>query len=243
MDVKALLANKTALYVVLFASVASLLGYVVGGRTNAVLFFLLTGYVASHFTKNMIVILLAPLLLTNFVFSVNRMREGLESKNKKREPTDEELEEAEGEDNAGGADPASVAIGAAMAGHEDDVSEDAAPVGRKAGKKAKANAKAKAKAADDDDSVVQPHPEVDKKKTKDMAFSYIDKMLGDDGISKLSDGMNDMVDKHQKLEKMIESMAPIIDKAGGLLDKVGSTDMSGIENMVKKMGGLLSGVM
>ena len=60
MDVKALLANKTALYVVLFASVASLLGYVVGGRTNAVLFFLLTGYVASHFTKNMIVILLAP---------------------------------------------------------------------------------------------------------------------------------------------------------------------------------------
>ena len=73
------------------------------------------------------------------------MREGLESKNKKREPTDEELEEAEGEDNAGGADPASVAIGAAMAGHEDDVSEDAAPVGRKAGKKAKANAKAKAR--------------------------------------------------------------------------------------------------
>lgn len=237
MDVKALLANKTALYVVLFASVASLLGYVVGGRTNAVLFFLLTGYVASHFTKNMTVILLAPLLLTNFVFSVNRMREGLESKNKKREPTEEELEEAEGEDNAGGADPASVAIGAAMAGHEDDVSEDAAPVKRKATKKAKA------KVADDDDSVVQPHPEVDKKKTKDMAFSYIDKMLGDDGISKLSDGMNDMVDKHQKLEKMIESMAPIIDKAGGLLDKVGSTDMSGIENMVKKMGGLLGGVM
>lgn len=231
MDVKALLANKTALYVVLFASVASLLGYVVGGRTNAVLFFLLTGYVASHFTKNMTVILLAPLLLTNFVFSVNRMREGLESKNKKNGPSEEE---AEGEDNAGGADPASAAIGGAMAGQDDDVSEDAAPVKRKAAKKAKAA---------DDDSVVQPHPEVDKKKTKDMAFSYIDKMLGDDGISKLSDGMNDMVDKHQKLEKMIESMAPIIDKAGGLLDKVGSTDMSGIENMVKKMGGLLSGVM
>lgn len=237
MDLKALLANKTALYVVLFASVASLLGYVVGGRTNAVLFFLLTGYVASHFTKNMTVILLAPLLLTNFVFSVNRMREGLESKNKKREPTDEELEEAEGEDNAGGADPASAAIGAAMAGQEDDVSEDAAPVKRKAAKKAKS------KAADDDDSVVQPHPEVDKKKTKDMAFSYIDKMLGDDGISKLSDGMNDMVDKHAKLEKMIESMAPIIDKAGGLLEKVNGTDLVGVENMVKKMGGLLGGVL
>ena len=237
MDVKALLANKTALYVVLFASVASLLGYVVGGRTNAVLFFLLTGYVASHFTKNMIVILLAPLLLTNFVFSVNRMREGLESKNKNKEASEEELEEAEGEDNAGGADPASVAIGAAMAGHEDDVSEDAAPVKRKATKQKKG------KATDDDDSVVKPHPEVDKKKTKDMAFSYIDKMLDDDGMSKLSNSMNDMADKHEKISKMIETMAPIIDKAGGLLDKVGSTDMTGIENMVKKMGGLLGGVM
>jgi len=234
--VKALLANKTALYIVLFASVASLLGYVVGGRTNAVLFFLLTGYVASHFTKNMTVILLAPLLLTNFVFSVNRMREGLKSKNQKQGPSDEELEEAEGEDNDGGADPSSAAIGAAMAGHEDDVSDDAAPVSRKASNKKKN------KATNDDDAIVKPHPEVDKKKTKDMAFSYVDKMLDDDRISKLSNSMNDMADKHEKISKLIETIAPIIDKAGGLLDKVGGTDLAGVESMMKKMGGLLGGV-
>lgn len=237
MNAKALLANKTALYVVLFASVASLLGYVVGGRTNAVLFFLLTGYVASHFTKNMTVILLAPLLLTNFVFSVNRMREGLESKNKKKGPSEEELEEAEGEDSDGGADPASAGMGAAMAGQEDDVSEDAAPVKRKA-----TNQK-KGKATDDDDAVVKPHPEVDKKKTKDMAFSYIDKMLGEDGISKLSNGMNEMADKHEKISQMIETMSPLVDKATTLLDKVSGSDLAGVESMMKKMGGLLGGVL
>ena len=236
MNVKALLANKTTLYVVLFASVASLLGYVVGGRTNAVLFFLLTGYVASHFTKNMTVILLAPLLLTNFVFSVNRMREGLESKNKKKGPSEEELEEAEGEDSDGGADPSSAAMGATMAGQEDDVSEDAAPVKRKATKQKKG------KAADDDDAVVNPHPEVDKKKTKDMAFSYIDKMLDDDSMSKLSSSMDSMVDKHKKLEDMIEAIAPIMDKANGLLEKVGGTELAGIENVMKKVGGMLGNV-
>ena len=237
MNAKALLANKTALYVVLFASVASLLGYVVGGRTNAVLFFLLTGYVASHFTKNMTVILLAPLLLTNFVFSVNRMREGLESKNKKKGPSEEELEEAEGEDSDGGADPASAGMGAAMAGQEDDVSEDAAPVKRKAAKHKKGNA------ADDDDAVVKPHPEVDKKKTKDMAFSYIDKMLDDDGISQLSSSMDSMVDKQKKIEGLISAMGPIVDKATNLLDKMGGPEMAGIENVMKKMGGLLGNVM
>lgn len=237
MNAKALLANKTALYVVLFASVASLLGYVVGGRTNAVLFFLLTGYVASHFTKNMTVILLAPLLLTNFVFSVNRMREGLESKNKKKGPSEEELEEAEGEDSDGGADPASAGMGAAMAGQEDDVSEDAAPVKRKAAKQKKG------KAADDDDAVVKPHPEVDKKKTKDMAFSYIDKMLDDDGMSKLNSSMDSMVSKQKKIETLISAMGPIVDKATNLLDKMGGPEMAGIENMMKKMGGLLGNVM
>lgn len=236
MNAKALLANKTALYVVLFASVASLLGYVVGGRTNAVLFFLLTGYVASHFTKNMTIILLAPLLLTNFVFSVNRMREGLESKNKKKGPSEEELEEAEGEDSDGGADPASAGMGAAMAGQEDDVSEDAAPVKRKGAKQKKGKAA-------DDDAAVKPHPEVDKKKTKDMAFSYIDKMLDDDGISKLSSSMDSMVDKQKKIEGLISAMGPIVDKATNLLDKMGGPEMAGIENVMKKMGGLLGNVM
>ena len=126
----------------------------------------MTGYVASHFFQEYDSYTLGPSSVDKLCVQRKPYARRFESKNKKREPTDEELEEAEGEDNASGADPASVAIGAAMAGHEDDVSEDAAPVGRKAGKKAKANAKAKAKAADDDDSVVQPHPEVDKKRQR-----------------------------------------------------------------------------
>ena len=239
MDVKALLANRTFLYVVLGVSVASLFGYVVGQRTNAVLFFILAGYVTSHFTKNMSVVLLVPLLLTNFVFSFNRMREGLQSqKEGSRTPTDADLEEAEGEDSDGGAAPAPVAIGAKMAGQEDDVSEDAA-----AAPKAKAKpAKRGGNNANDDAAVVQPHPEVDKKKTKDMAFSYFESVLGDEGISQLSSEMSGLVDKQAKIQSMIETMSPLIAKAESLLDKVNGDGMGKIEDMMKKMGGMLGGL-
>jgi hypothetical protein len=67
-------------------------------------------------------------------------------------------------------------------------------------------------------------------------------MLDDDSISKLSSNMDSMVDKHKKLEDMIEAIAPIMDKANGLLEKVGGTELAGIENVMKKMGGLLGNV-
>lgn len=238
MDVKALLANKTFLYVVLGVSVASLFGYVVGQRTNAVLFFILAGYVTSHFSKNMTVILLVPLLMTNFVFSINRMREGLESRKKATAATDAELEEAEGEDNDGGAAPTPVDIGAAMAGHEDDVSEDAAPAPRRVQKK-KVNARNNQSASSDDAAAIQPHPEVDKKKTQNMAFSYLDSVLGEEEINNLTNGMDRVTQGHAKLEKMIEAMEPLIGKATAIMDKMGSTDLAGVENMMKKMGGLI----
>lgn len=231
MDVKALLSNRTFLYVVLGISIASLFGYVVGQRTNAVLFFLLSGYVTSHFTKNMTIILLVPLVLTNFVFSLNRMREGLENK---KDATSKN-------ENSSNAEPASSNSMAKMAGNDDDMSEDAGAAQTNT-KKNKRGGNNKTNDAGDDSAVVVPHPEVDKKKTKDMAYSYVESMLGDDGINQMSSGMNDMVEKHEKLQKMIETMAPIIDKAGGLLDKVNSTDLGNIENMVKKMGGLLGNI-
>lgn len=233
MDLKALLANQTFLYVVLGVSIASLFGYVVGQRTNAVLFFLLAGYVTSHFSKNMTIILLVPLLLTNFVFSFNRIREGLEGQKKNaaaekiesRIPSDKELDEAEGKDDDVAPAPEKVDVNVA------------ARVNKKDSKQKRGG-----NASGDDSAEVQPHPEVDKKKTKEMAYSYFENVLGDDGINQMSKGMSDMVDKHEKLQKMIETMAPIIDQASGLLDKVNSTDLGNIENMVKKMGGLLGNI-
>lgn len=239
MNFQALLVNKTFLYVVLAISVASMFGYVVGQRTDAILFFALAGYVTSYFSKNMTVILLVALLLTNFVFSLRGLREGLEgqakdpktAKTESRTPTDKQLSNIEG-NVSGESPPASGAVDAEMSGQK-DIAQDAAAVG-KAGKKQNGKGNGAAGANAD----VKPHSEPDNKKTKDMTYSYFEQALGDGGVDKLSKDMDVMVDKHQKLQKMIETMGPMIQKAGELLDKVNTTNVGGIGDMVSKMSGL-----
>lgn len=224
MKLKALLANRTTLYVVLAISLASLFGYIVNQRTNALLFFVLSGYLTTFFTKNMAIVMLVPLLLTNFVFSANGLREGLEGQNGKTEGAKEGAEVKEEEEE----EDEKVAV----------VAEEAKANGAGNGK-ANGNGAANKKATEGD---FKPNAELDVKKTKDMSFSYFEKALDDKSIGKLTKDMDNMVDKHEKLEKMIENMTPLIDKAGGLLDKINGGGMGNLGGMVEKMSGMLGGI-
>jgi hypothetical protein len=244
LNLKSLLANQTTLYVVLAITIASVFGYIVNQRTNALLFFVLSGYLTSFFTKNMTIVMLVPLLLTNFVFSNFRFREGLEGKNGKvkapvaggnggsangNEDEEEEEEEDEGADagagaakNNGKAAGAGAGAGAGATGAGEGA---AAGNGKKGGK-----------------GNFKPNAEMDVKKTKDMKFSYFEKALDDGTIDKLNGDMDNMSEKHEKLEKMIENMAPLIDKAGGLLEKINGGGMGNLGGMVEKMSGMLGGI-
>jgi len=237
MNFKQFLSNQTVLYVVFGLSLASLLGYVMTNKTDAVVFFLLAGFITSHFSKNMTVIMLVSLLVTNLVFTVNRMREGMENQKNTKEgktksqkaaaenrvPSDEDLELAEGQ-TPGGMRPASGSMDAAMVGDKDP-----ATMAARVASKQQANTTS--------DSV-QGHTAADKKKKTDVAYSYFEKAMNEGGIDKLSDDMDDMVAKHEKLETMINNMGPIIDKAGKLLDKVNTTNIGGIGDIVNKMSGV-----
>lgn len=242
LNLKSLLANQTTLYVVLAITIASVFGYIVNQRTNALLFFVLSGYLTSFFTKNMTIVMLVPLLLTNFVFSNFRFREGLEGKNGKvkapaaggnggsangneGEEEEEEQEQEEGADAGASAAKANGKATAAGAGATGAGTGAAAGNGKKGGK-----------------GNFKPNAEMDVKKTKDMKFSYFEKALDDGTIDKLNGDMDNMSEKHEKLEKMIENMAPLIDKAGGLLEKINGGGMGNLGGMVEKMSGMLGGI-
>jgi len=81
-----LLKNKNVLRLMTVVSIMNLFGYVLVKDLDAVAIFLITGFVTSYFSKNMIVIMLSALLVTNFVIAsknFNRIKEGLD--NMKRE--------------------------------------------------------------------------------------------------------------------------------------------------------------
>jgi hypothetical protein len=86
------LVNPLALKVVSAIAIINFLGYLILGNTTAVIYFILIGLVVSYFSKNMVLILGVPLLVVNLLAvgkktaeGFNRMREGMETKEKKKE--------------------------------------------------------------------------------------------------------------------------------------------------------------
>lgn len=83
-NLSSLLKDKTVLYVIAFLAATNVLSYLIAGTYDAVVFFVLIGYLTTYFSKNMIVVLLTAMLTTNFLVTsryVGRKRkEGLENK-------------------------------------------------------------------------------------------------------------------------------------------------------------------
>ena len=67
LNLKSLLKDKNVLYIVLFIAVANLFGFLMLRQFDAIILFLLVGFLSTYFSKNMIIILLVAILSTNFL--------------------------------------------------------------------------------------------------------------------------------------------------------------------------------
>ena len=76
LQIGGILQNKIVLYLVSFLAITNLLGHMYAGNNNAVVFFLLVGYLTSFFSNNMIVVFGTSLAATSLF--TRRLREGME---------------------------------------------------------------------------------------------------------------------------------------------------------------------
>ena len=77
-----LLQNKYVLYLVLFIAVTNILGYLAIEDFRSLMVFIAVAALASHFSKNMIIVLGSALIGTNVLYASSRMREGFKEGNK-----------------------------------------------------------------------------------------------------------------------------------------------------------------
>ena len=82
-----MLENKYVLYFVLFLTLINLLGYMLLGNFNAIIFFILAAFLTANFSKNMIVVLSIPLILTSVFMVGKAVKEGFEE----MKPLDERM--------------------------------------------------------------------------------------------------------------------------------------------------------
>jgi len=237
-----LLTNKYFLYFIVFVSAANVLGYLVSNRVNTVIFFGLIAFLASRFSKNMVVILLAALIGTNLLMVNKGTREGLEN------PTLMEGESREGEPvptsdepdatdaDATDVDAALAAVSSAPTGGasaKTDVKPDEKekPKVEKFGNKNASKLSGAAPVNTDGGS------RIDYASTLEGAYDNLDKILGSDGINKLTGDTQKLMDQQQKLFNSMQSMAPMIENAKGMMAGFNPEDLKGLAGIASSLTG------
>jgi hypothetical protein len=195
-----LLTNKYVLNVVFFVSVLNLIGYVIYRNYDAVMYFVLIGLMMAYFSKNMIIILGVPLILVNlFSMGERKIYEGLKSKN-----TPEKVDEM---DKKTLEDVAGIANVNLSDTKEDEVKgKEKFEVGRKKGQY-----------------------NIDYASTIEDAYDDLNKIIGGDGIQRLTEDSQRLMQQQQQLAKAMEGMGPLIEKMAPMLQ--------GAQNMLKSVGG------
>ena len=96
-----LLQNKYVLYLVLFIAITNILGYLAIEDFKSLMVFIAICALASHFSKNMIIILGSAVLGTSIVYANSRIREGMSNNGQKVPNYDEDGFAGSKKDGAG----------------------------------------------------------------------------------------------------------------------------------------------
>jgi len=89
-----ILHNRFILYFILMVSILNIIGFTTSGNLLSPVIFVLVGFLTSFFSKNMLVVLIVPLLITNILNygNISNM-EGMDNEEEKEKdpPSDEEM--------------------------------------------------------------------------------------------------------------------------------------------------------
>ena len=237
-----LATDKNVLYIMLVIAVVNVVGYLMMGNLEAVLFFAIVAYLSTFFTKNMVIVFLVSILATNFLmvskvnyFSRMNPREGMQNNEESADATSEN-KAATSENKAEPTKAATSATKAAVATSEPKPT----PTNSKktSGEKKKEGmngnlAPAKFNDDSDDDADVSPFPGNNRQRNAQMERAH-DSLQN---IGAASGAMNmkteEVMKQQQVLMDNIKTMQPFLETAERFLDKF---NMKGIDGLLGKIG-------
>ena len=225
-----LLENKYVLYFVLFLAVSNLLGYMVVGNMNAVILFILIGGLMTFFSKNMIIVLSVPLVLTSVLLVGNKVSEGFDPEVKDENSQGLAAAVADADSSADTSAPTDVTIKKDKKSEPDNTALNAAvttslddePEGATTDTKPENMSLYKKK-----------NNRIDYASTLEDAYGDLNNILGKDGIKNLTTDTQKLMDQQMQLAEALKGMAPLIGDAKKMLSGM---DISGLTQMAKSFG-------
>lgn len=211
-----LLNDKNVLYVVFALAILNLMGYLLVQNTEAIVFFLIVGFLSTYFSKNMIIVLIIAMVSTS-IFTSTRGRYVKEGMRTSREAPKEDADKKE------------------------ENSTDSAKKSDKDKKKMPTDYEMD-KAEDDEED--EPEAMSNKSNTKKNRLDYagnlaeaynnLQKTIGKGGIKALTGQTETLLNQQKNLMDNIKGMEPFIKTAESFMSKL---DLGGINGMLSKLGG------
>ena len=209
-----ILTNKLVLHVVFFIAFINIITYVVMGNIDAVVYFILLGVLIGNFSKNMIIVLGVPVILVNlFVISKHRRVEGFTDGSKN------------GSSSKKGSTPSTSSTSQEPIIPSDEPNSPSAEAASGPSESFEVGRDKKKGGYD-----------IDYAATIEDAYDELNKVIGGDGIKKLTQDTQGLMNQQLQLAEamkgmgpLIKGMAPIMKQAEGLLG--GMKDNGGLEGI------------
>lgn len=260
-----LLCNKYFLYFIVFLTVSNILGYIVTNKVNAVIFFALVAFLMAYFSKNMAVILLVAIIATNLLMANKSTREGLENATMDTSIDTDKLDSVDSQlgnglkalKSTGNVDAAKAKLGEKKNNtvDEEDVetrpivdpnnrslnkksteTETFVPNTASSGKKKAGFHNAKGGSSFKDAAPVNGNSRIDYASTLEGAYDNLDKILGSDGINKLTGDTQKLMVQQQKLFETMQGMVPMINQAKDMMSGIDMNQLGGLADMANSLG-------
>jgi hypothetical protein len=232
-----LLKNTIVLNIVALLAFLNIIGYVVISDYDSVIYFILLGYLTSFFSKNMIIVLMIPLIIVNLftnnsiisatLSKLNLGKEGMETKQNKNNGQNNNAQNNNAQNNNA----------------QNKIKEI-----KKLEKASSSTTQGLPITPIEDTTTIDETFEVGKSKkngynidyasTIEDAYDHLNQILGSDGIKRLTDDTQSLMKQQMQLAEsmkqmgpLIQGMAPLMEQAKGLLGSMGSGD-NGLGNLV-----------
>jgi hypothetical protein len=238
------LTNKIVLNVVTVIAILNIIGYLSLGNYNGVAYFVILALLIAYFSKNMIIVLGVPIILVNlFVSKGLFLTEGMENN------TTTAKSDTNAKDNQNAHTETIKKIN-----QQDAKSKQGLPITPIDATSTTTNTSSSNATMDESFEVGRGKKkgyEIDYASTVEDAYDSLNKILGSDGVKRLTGDTQQLLKQQQQLAESMQSMAPMIqsmapmmkqaqDLLGGMGD--GKEGLGGIMDIAKKLSGGMGGL-
>lgn len=223
-----LLKNQVVLYLVALLALYCIVQYTMKNNLAAIGLFLAIGYGTTCFTKNMIIVLLSSIIITKVVINCGLFKTlGI------REGFDEKDDENKNDDDSTEGDKKRQSTSNSKSKNEDKSKlklskDDQSNVSGKPETTSKKNTTSGFSNLNDDPDLTGSGAKVDYAGTVERAFDNLEKILGSDGIKKMSDDTARLAEKQESLVNAMKNMQPLMDNAQKMLKTIEGTPFAGM---------------